>query len=256
MLINTVILFMRNALPIFILVSILLVIFPQYRRWIWQGLLAGCAGVAVLFSNIGPISEFADGTGFEILESLLRVSCYLLALIIFTQGWRYPISSIAQNLAILLVAMVIIINGTSFTIYGVGYWSQQTTTLPILLGTLLSIGISTSVATLLFLALQGRSKSAMLFMLIIFSTGQLIKIVSKLEQINWLPSQTPLWDTSFLISNQSEYGHLAAALFGYQANPTSFYILIYCVALGIPVTFYLCSKRFARGISDRGDLPS
>jgi hypothetical protein len=57
MLINTVILLLRNGLPIFIVVSLLFLLLPKQRSWLWQGLLSGSTGVIVLYFLIAPITR-------------------------------------------------------------------------------------------------------------------------------------------------------------------------------------------------------
>jgi high-affinity iron transporter len=56
-------------------------------------------------------------------------------------------------------------------------------------------------------------------------------------QIDLLPSSAIVWDTSLLISEQGEVGQLLSALFGYDATPTIAQLVIYLLAITLPLIY-------------------
>lgn len=231
MLINTVILLLRNGLPIFIVISLLLLLLPKQRRWLWQGVLSGSAGVIVLYFLVAPISQLAEGAGFELLECALLLVTFISACILQLKLQK---GSDTNVFAILMLSSIILANGTNFIIYLFGYWSSVTSPLPIALGTVLGIGICTSIAVLLLLVVDGLRQSVKTTLLTLFAAGQFANIATLLEQINWISNTNILWNSSNILSDESEYGHFARALFGYEASPTSAFMLFYCFAFVLP----------------------
>jgi high-affinity iron transporter len=231
MLINTVILLLRNGLPIFIAVSLLFLLLPKQRNWLWQGLLSGSTGVIVLYFLIAPISQFAEGAGLELLECTLLLVTFFSASILQLKLQK---GSDTTVFAILMLSSIILANGTNFIIYLFGYWSSVTSPLPIALGTILGIGICTSIAVLLLLSVDGLRQSVKTTLLTLFAAGQFANIATLLEQVNWISSTRILWNSSNILSDESEYGHFARALFGYEASPTNAFMLFYCFAFVLP----------------------
>ena len=82
MLINTIILFLRDALPIFVISTILISLLQhQGIKPIWYFI---AAGVSVIFSfllltAIDDISHTIDSTGREWLYACLYIICYFIA---------------------------------------------------------------------------------------------------------------------------------------------------------------------------------
>mgnify|MGYP000377318679 CR=1 FL=1 len=77
MLINTVVLFLRDTLPIFLLLSVLLAL-PGVSRLslVWR-IASLLVTAAMTYSYLGVISQLAEGAGFELLKSLLLVSAWI-----------------------------------------------------------------------------------------------------------------------------------------------------------------------------------
>ena len=71
MLINTVVLFLRDTLPIFLLISVLLAL-PRVSAVTLLWRLFALIFIALLtYPKLGVVSEFYEGAGFELLKTLL-----------------------------------------------------------------------------------------------------------------------------------------------------------------------------------------
>ena len=124
MLINTVILFIRDMAPIFFLFAILY----SQRQDMLQPMIAGISSgfllAVVLYFNLAAVSEMADGGGLELLKALVLVSAFMAFC------WL-TLSSKKQLPIALLTCGVTLVNAIHFIIYSAAYWSsQQASALP------------------------------------------------------------------------------------------------------------------------------
>jgi high-affinity iron transporter len=244
MLINTVILFLRDVLPLFVLLSLLLVMRPIGK--IWLSFASGFGLLVCLFfiNQIDYISEKFDGAGME----LFFLFCHLLVYLAVWFVGYLQISGGAQSNGMwkitmsMMLVITVIINGTNFLVYFNGFWSQVDAPQSILVGTLLGLGICLSVAVLLYFSLlwlaQTWGRSAVLLALLLHTSGQLSDSLNLLVQIDWLEYSQPIWDLSGLISDQSEFGHFLNVLIGYRASPSIDQLFLYLLALALPLLVY------------------
>ncbi|WP_287149792.1 hypothetical protein [Alteromonas sp.] len=82
--------------------------------------------------------------------------------------------------------------------------------------------------------------------------AQTANIALLLEQTDTFPSPRQLWDSSTIISDNSEYGHLLNSLVGYEATPSMSYLLVFFFALIVPnlIAFFSSKKRFSDEIQE------
>ncbi|GEA07656.1 hypothetical protein KUL42_24170 [Alteromonas sp. KUL42] len=238
MLINTVVLFLRDTLPIFLLISVLLAL-PSVSRWslIWR--VAVLAVISfVLYLQLGPISQLAEGAGFELLKSALFFVAWLgmcmIALPVLTTHRRFNIG------VSLLMLGICLPNSLHFLVYFVSQLARSSDSSLLLLGTTIGLGICISIAILLNIVLTNFvSVRVMYFIMPLFVAAQVANIALLLEQTDVFPAPHLLWDSSNIISDNSEYGHLFNALFGYEATPSLSYLCVFCFALIVPIALRL-----------------
>ncbi len=237
MLINAVILFLRDALPVLVLISILAAIIYRHSDstlWLTKGLALGLLGLIIQASFINPISDWFDGFGFEMITTLshLLVYCALLGFILCRNENR-------MKLAVVIVALLITTSGTNVYIYLNGFWSDPHALDALLVGTALGLGISLSLAVLLYYALRSELIDSVpqlpMIVLSLAAARQVTEAVYFLIQADWLQASTPLWNTSAILSDSSEFGHLFNALTGYEASPSTIQVVFHLIALGSPL---------------------
>ena len=224
MLINTVILFIRDMAPIFFLFAILY----SQRQDMLQPMIAGISSgfllAVVLYFNLAAVSEMADGGGLELLKALVLVSAFMAFC------WL-TLSSKKQLPIALLTCGVTLVNAIHFIIYSAAYWSSQQADMALMMGIIIGLGIACSASILLYMLLETSESRLLKFaVLAIFMAG----VATLLEQINILTEQQRLWDTSALLADDSEYGHFLNVLVGYEATPGPAYLLVYLLALVCP----------------------
>lgn len=244
MLINTVILFLRDALPFFVLLSLVLSMLPLGSKWLSLSLFAGLAGSLLLLNQIDQLSQLLGGAGME----LMLFTCHLLVyLAVVALNYMYLQASpdklaTLQRIAGVVIATSLLINGASFLIYFVSFWSQTDAPQSMLLGTILGLGICLSISVLLYFSMlwlkQIFGAISIVVALLLYASGQLADSVSLLVQVDWLEYSEGVWDFSSIIQDQSEFAHLFNALFGYRASPSYHQVGLYLVASILPLLSY------------------
>ena len=242
MLINTVVLILRDTLPIFLLLSVLLAL-PGVSRLslVWR-IASLLVTAAMTYSYLGVISRLAEGAGFELLKSLLLVTAWIgiCTLVIFPLSRCYLVS-VGITLLVLGIGLP---NSLHFMVYFVSELSRNSDSTLLFLGTTIGLGISISIAILLNIALTHfLSHKATFFFTTVFVAAQVANIALLLEQIDILPTPQQVWDSSQIINDNSEYGHLLNALIGYEATPSMSYIMLFIFTLVVPNGIAAIRKR-------------
>lgn len=243
MLINTVILFIRDLLPCFMLLSLLLVICPSHEKHVYRGALIGLGISALMFFSVAALSQLLDGAGLELIQACLLVA--FMSSVVLLVSWLFYKTKTKFSPVLWVMALLIVPNMLNFAIYLTAYWPSQGQNMSLLLGVLFGLGISSSLACLIYLLLKLTNKLWLsCACLIVFSAGQVAEAANLFEQIDWLPGTASLWNTSGFVSDESEYGHLLRVLVGYEATPSLLYVVFYSLGILIPVgVMFILSRR-------------
>lgn len=222
--------------------------------WIAGGVLAGLTGALLLAAGMEKVSVWADGIGQDLLNvGIIAVALAMLAwhcVWVSTHG-REMAHEARQtgNLAAdgtgslraltLAVALAVLREGAETVLFVAGFMSGSSGgALPMLLGALTGLALGSLAGLLIYLGLA-RIKTQHLFSvtnaLILVLAGSLASQLARtLIQaglvVRW---SEPLWDGSFLLSNESSLGILLHALLGYDANPSGLQLLFYAGAIGM-----------------------
>lgn len=238
MLINSVILLLRDALPVLLFISILSAVIDrdtESMTWLYKAVGFGAVGIFIVSNFINPVSELADGFGFELMTATMHLLAYSAAV------WFIVARKTEQRILLASIATVLLISihGTNLNIYFSGFWSDPNALDALLMGATLGLGISMSLAILMFYTLQSSIlehwPKLPLVVLALAAARQVTEAAYFLIQADWLPTEQPLWNTSQFLSDSSEFGHFFNALTGYEASPSSMQISIHAVALLVPV---------------------
>ncbi len=253
MLINTVILFLRDGLPIFIIAVLLLAVADKHqpdRRWFMPGVVIGVVASLVLTNSIGFVAQSFDSSGLERFFALVYLLIYLGVLVnigmsIAGQSLNNALT-IRMGSAVGVIALVLMLNGANFLVYITGYWSQSGAVKPLMLGVVLGLGICISVGILLYFSLRFGDRvinpyTSVLLMLL-YAAGQLMQASKLLLQIDVFPGGERLWDSNILIKESSELGHFLTALFGYDATPTLSQVIMYFAMVVVPMGLLIRAK--------------
>lgn len=260
MLINTVILFLESALPIFIITTLLLIRFTgvnnsqqhnsylaqlQLNSWLYQGGVLSLVMIYILSYNMADITQLLSGMGAEIIFAVLGLLIYFCCAAMFIKelqqsnnDWKEK-QYIKQTLALVIIFIVFSLNGTDFNIYLNVLWAQTAQLESLIMGMVLGAGISISIAILLYFILlyfdEKISFNISRYILLLFAAGQLNKATSLLEQVDLLPNGRIVWNSQNILSEDSEFGHFFTALLGYEATPSLMQLSLYVISLLVPI---------------------
>ena len=216
MLINTVLVYIRESLPVLLLLATLLRLPQKNRRWLLHCVLITVFMLIFLPPWLGEITQMADGNGLELLYIAAHF-CTLLAL--FTLCFRSQPNTVASVLAVCAQALLC---GINLLLYGLTSVTADNSAESFWLGAVLGSGIGLSIAVIwyqLLSELQRVSQFVLGLMLALITARQAVETVTLLGQIDWLPSGQALWDSSAIVSEQTEAGVFFQAWFGYEATP-------------------------------------
>lgn len=251
MLINTVVLFLSDALPTFLLMALLLAnshspsLMSSITKSMVYGTILGVFVSIVLMKIVANASDYFEGNLYELILSFLLLVFYSTAMAyLFTLNGRFQRCN--PTIALILISISVGINGASLFTYLYTFWSHTAANV-LSLGIVLGTGISVCVAVILFYVAQWAyiswHFSAPVWLFICHIAGQMHQIVHYLEQIGWLQSGMPIWNTRQLLSERSEVGHFLTSFIGYKDSPSMLHLIVFVLAIGLGAAIYYWSKH-------------
>jgi high-affinity iron transporter len=259
MLLSSVILVLREVLEAALLFSLLLALSRRLGisfRWAGVALLAGLLGAAIYGFNIDRVSEWFEGVGQEVINALLQLSIFLLLCVLAavtvrrSRGFILP-AALLPTLMTGAVALAIVREGSELMIYLSGFLQVQAQLASVMAGSIIGAGIGVSVGAVFYYALLILDRRAAAVtgavLLGLVAAGMASQATQLLIQADWLPSQYPLWDSSWLVAEQTVTGQLLYALVGYEATPTPLQLGIYVAAIALLVGIVVLVGRRRSG---------
>lgn len=238
MLINAVVMFLREFLPLLLLLSVMMLWHGKSWR-LFFGVFSSSAfiGTLLVTSQFSAISEWFDGQGLELLYALLYLLCVcLLGLALYINGLaQYPRKNFwSVMLAALSCSALSLIHGANLVLYLWFYQRTPAESQSLWLGAAMGIGIGLSVAVLLYyivLELQYYWRRSLVLLLAVLGARQVSMAVAIFIQTDLLAPGALLWDSQLWINEQSEYGYFLNALMGYEATPSVSLLLAMAISL-------------------------
>nr|WP_136250903.1 hypothetical protein [Ningiella ruwaisensis] len=247
---NTVVIFLRDLLPIFILFAYIsnMPINTNLFSHFWKKLISVGTVVATLLIYVTTeyISEIFEGRGIELSSAaaLIFVWLSLVLITVFTQFLTSGLRALLLGISLVLFTAI---QSAEFLIY-FGVFAQYSDNLPsILIACILGLGICISFTVLLRfilseLLLSGRS---VFFygLWFAFLAGQVSQVIGLLSQVDIIDDAPALFSLQALISNASEYGHALHALIGYESSPNVRLIGLYLITFLLPLLLKILVDR-------------
>ncbi len=253
MLLNTVIIMIREVLEIALLTSVLLAYgtkFNYSNRWVLSAIGLGLIGTVFYGANIGAISEWFDYVGQEITNTLLHLSIYILFIfwlnkVLFN---RTKFTSITVFMCLMVMALIIK-EGAEVYVYLHGLLTTTGDVSPVITGVFIGTGIGLSVGVFFYYLLIQLPTFIALplgYVIVMLQAASMVSQgVQLLIQADWLPQTNAMWDSSNWLNESSIAGQIMYALMGYEATPTSIQLYAYLAAIGsvIAITTYQFYSR-------------
>ena len=145
------------------------------------------------------------------------------------------------------IVIFVTLNTSVFIVFLDSYITSSEFIKHIIAGLAIGLGICLSFSFLMcFLLVRLNKKQRYLVTYTfwaLFLTGQLSQIINLLQQVDIIKSRAALWDSSTLVEDSSEYGHLFNTLFGYEARPSSEFITLYLGSLLVLYGYFFIQLR-------------
>ncbi|MEH6610687.1 MAG: FTR1 family protein [Halioglobus sp.] len=257
MLIDAVILVLREVLEAAVLVSVLIALSMHLRlrpSWLLWSVPLALLAIVVFASSLAAITDALDGAGQEVANAALQIAVYGLLVVIASRCF----SSLPQKkrkqsavywLMMLAVCFAMVREGSEVWIYVSGFAAVEDYRTAVYLGSAIGASIGMSVGALLFAVLRAMPESysvrTMLLALCLIGAGMVMQATMLLEQVDWLPAGKSVWDSSALVSEQSITGELLYAVFGYESSPSYLQLALYLASLGLMLAVILLARRNA-----------
>jgi high-affinity iron transporter len=187
---------------------------------------------------LARLTEAADGRGLELLFAACQLAVLAaLAAFLLRPSRFFP--------AVIAVSALALPSGINLVIYALGSLDAGVTTgnEGFWLGMTLATGIALSIAVLWFqlLAELVRWWPRMMAMFIaLMAARQSSELFKILEQMDWIGTGPPLWNTAALLPERSELGIFLHALVGYEASPSPAQCVVWLMTM---VVLWLLAKR-------------
>jgi len=220
-------------------------------HWINIGIGAGVVGAAIVAASAGVISQAFEGAGQELFNaSVLGVAVVML---MWHSAWMArhgreiakkmrnvgaavnegtkPLTALA-----IVVGLAVLREGSEVVLFLYGIMASGTSGAALLAGGMLGIGAGAAFTALTYfglLAIPNRYIfSVTSWLIALLAAGMAAQAVQFLNNAGVVVAlDSTVWDTSWLLSDRSIFGHLLHTLVGYTERPTEMQVMTYIATL-------------------------
>jgi high-affinity iron transporter len=251
----TLVIVFREVIEAGLIVGIVLAATQGVSRrslWVTYGVTGGVIGACVVAAFAGELASLFEGSGQEIFNAtvLLLAVCMLTWHNVWMAGHGREmaremkavgaeVSAGQRSLAALaiVVGVAVLREGSEVVLFLYGIASQGgTSQSAMLLGGVLGLIAGAGVSALMFLGLlqipAGKLFSVTAWLITLLAAGMAAQAVLFLQQGGYLQFwQSTLWDTSWLLSQDSIGGRLLHTLIGYSDAPNGAQLVAYLATI-------------------------
>lgn len=233
-------------------------------QWVSIGIGGGILGAVLLALVADSITPLAEGMGQE----LMHASILALAVVMLTWHllWmRKHAAQISHNMKrvgqavsngdkepvilALIIGLAILREGSEAVIFLYGLAAAGSNSGELLFGGALGIVAGILAGSVLYLGIAriptGRLFQVSGWLILLLTAGMASQMVSYLVQADLLPALSyAVWDSSFLLSEQSVAGRVLHILIGYVDHPMGIQVLAYALTIAlISAAMYVMNQR-------------
>ena len=233
-------------------------------RWVVGGVAAGVLGAAVVALFADAISNSLDGVGQELFNAavLLTAVCMLAwhAIWMSKHGRELAAQMRSVGLAVsegarapaaltIVVGLAVLREGSEVVLFLYGILaSGGTSAAGMAAGGAAGVALGAGLSALIYLGLLAvpahRLFAVTTGLITLLAAGLAAQAVFFLQQADYLQGlATPVWNTSWLLGDDSIAGRLMHTLVGYTATPDAAQLLAYALVIAMMLT----TMRLARG---------
>src|SRR2546421_6231645 len=229
---------------------------PHRDRWIGGGVLAGAVAACIVAAFAGVLSQLFAGMGQELFNAAI------LAIAVIMLTWKNvwmglhgremaeEMRAVGQSVAdgtkpLLALAVVVGVavlregSEVALFVYGVAA-SDGGSALSLAIGGIIGLALGAAVCLLTYFGLMRIPPRALFatttVLITLLAAGMAAQAVAFLERANWLtPLDSVVWDSGWLLSQESIVGRTMHTLIGYTDQPTEMQLLVYLGVLVVTV---------------------
>lgn len=241
MLLDIIILVLRETIEAGILISVLLSVARQQEMgsgWLWTGLFLGAFLATTYAINFNQVSELFDYAGQEVFNATLQLfiySCLLTIAISLISNTTRKHLRFWQTIMLFTVCLAITRELTEMVIFYTGYLQSNGDLLQAATSGFVGLMIGSSFGAISYYAIISWrpevAKVIQFSLLTLISAGMAVQAIQLLMQIDWISSSKPLWDSNYLLPESSAIGQITYAVFGYEATPTLIEVCAYTATI-------------------------
>lgn len=239
--------------------------------WIGGGLVLGLIGAVLVAVFAGGIADAMSGMGQEWFNAIVLLAAVVmigwhvvwmsrhgreLSLHMKSVGSAVSAGSRPMTALLVVVALAVLREGSEVVLFGYGLLAGGSSVASLAVGGLLGLAIGVALGFALYFGLlripMRHFFSATNGLLVLLAAGLASTAAGKLVQADALPTLVDsLWDSSWLLTDDSLTGHTLHILIGYTAQPSGIQMLFYAVTvvvllIGSRVFSHPASKPAAR----------
>jgi high-affinity iron transporter len=219
---------------------------PNRLRLIFMGVSVGLFISAILALSLNKISDFFDGNGQEILNIvILSVAILCVAWTLFwvnNQGkvLYAKVSSVSQNLKVWPIISIISLSvareGAELILFLHGVAAGGTKAADLTYGIIAGMLIGVSLGVSLYNGLLKLSVKYFFkiinILLVLLAAGMASHLANYLHSSDIITSfSSTMWNSSWLIGDDSLIAKLLHGLIGYSSHPTILQVIFYCLTI-------------------------
>jgi high-affinity iron transporter len=237
---------------------------PQRGWWVTGGIVAGTLGACMVAAFAGELGALFNGSGQELFNAAILLVA--VGMLTWHNAWmaghgrelarevRAVGTAVAQGarpltaLAV-VVGVAVLREGSEVVLFLYGILATGGTTVGAMLaGGALGVALGAAMSALIYLGLLAvpahRLFAVTTGLITLLAAGLASQAVFFLQQADYLQGlATPLWNSTWLLRDDSVPGRLLHTLIGYTAMPDTAQLLAYAMVIAI----MLVLMRLARG---------
>jgi high-affinity iron transporter len=246
---------------------------PRRSWWVSCGIVGGTLGACIVAAFAGELGALFSGSGQEFFNAAILLVA--VAMLTWHNAWmaghgrelarevravgtsvaegRRPLTALA-----VVVGVAVLREGSEVVLFLYGIFATGGTTVAAMVtGGALGVALGAAVSALIYLGLLAvpahRLFAVTTGLITLLAAGLAAQAVFFLQQADYLQGlATPLWDTSWLLRDDSVPGRLLHTLIGYTAMPDGAQLLAYAMVIAM----MLALMRLARGRTATAHLPA
>lgn len=252
----TAILVFREVLEAALIISIVCAAtrgLPGRARWVSAGVALGVAGAILLALGADSVTSAAQGMGQELVNAGILLAAVLMLAWhaiwmarhgrVLAQQMKRVGTAVGEGVQpvralMIVIALAVLREGSEVVLFLYGMSIGGSSTAAIAGGGALGLVAGTAVGVALYYGLLGipirHFFAATNWMVLLLAAGLASQAAHYLIQADLLPTfGSRVWDTSWLLSNESLLGQSLRTLIGYDARPAGMQLLFYAATASL-----------------------